>query len=114
MEKTLGVEDSIPKTIIKLSYKKRCILQQQCKRHTRIKTLVSGWEHSRLFKVKQSTEILEHAGELELSPTVIAFVFATSFSAMKCYKLRVETVCTMCTICARQRLHLEEGFLGEQ
>lgn len=72
------------------------------------------WEHSRLLKVKQSTEILEHAGELELSPTVIAFVFATSFSAMKCYKLRVETVCTMCTICARQRLHLEEGFLGEQ
>jgi 7-cyano-7-deazaguanine synthase in queuosine biosynthesis len=72
------------------------------------------WEHSRLLKVKQSTEILEHASELELSPTVIAFVFATSFSAMKCYKLRVETVCTMCTICARQRLHLEEGFLGEQ
>ncbi|HEU0145071.1 MAG TPA: hypothetical protein VFQ47_09825 [Nitrososphaera sp.] len=38
MEKTLGVEDSIPKTIIKLSYKKRCILlQQQCKKHTRIR-----------------------------------------------------------------------------
>lgn len=115
MEKTLGVEYSIPKTIIKLSYKKRCILQQQCKRHTRIKTLVSGDGSTvRLLKVKQSTEILEHAGELELSPTVIAFVFATSFSAMKCFKLRVETVCTMCTICARQRLHLEEGFLGEQ
>jgi hypothetical protein len=42
MEKTLGVEDSIPKSIIKLSYKKRCILQQQSERHTRIKMLISG------------------------------------------------------------------------
>ena len=62
-------------------------------------------DHSRLLKVKQSSEILEHASELELSPTVIAFVSATSFSAMECCKLRAEMVCT---ICARQRLHLEE------
>src|SRR5215207_8675306 len=107
MEKTLGVEDSIPKTIIKLSYKKSCILQWQCEGHTRIKMLASGDDddHSRLLKVKRSSEILEHASELRLSPTVIAFVSATSFSAMECCKLRVEMVCTVCT---RQRLHLGE------
>jgi hypothetical protein len=48
---------------------------------------------------------LEHANELELSPTVIVFVSATSFSAMECCKLRVEMVRT---IFARQSLHLEE------
>jgi CO dehydrogenase nickel-insertion accessory protein CooC1 len=42
MEKTLGVEDSIPKTIIKLSYKKSCIFQQQCERHGKIKMLACG------------------------------------------------------------------------
>ena len=64
-------------------------------------------DHSRLLKVKRSSEILEHANELELelSPTVIVFVSATSFSAMECCKLRVEMVRT---IFARQRLHLEE------
>jgi hypothetical protein len=62
-------------------------------------------DHSRLLKVKRSSEILEHANELELSPTVIVFVSATSFSAMECCKLRVEMVRT---IFARQRLHLVE------
>ena len=75
--------------------------------HTRIKMLTSGNDddHSRLLKVKQSSEILEPTNELELSPTVIVFVSATSFSAMECCKLRVEMVRT---IFARQRLHLEE------
>jgi hypothetical protein len=61
-------------------------------------------DDSRLSKAKRSSEI-EHASGLELSPTVIAFVFATSFSAMECCNLKFGIVCT---ICARQRLHLDE------
>lgn len=47
-------------------------------------------DHSRLVNAKRSSEILEHASRLELSPTVIAFIFATSFSAMECCKLELK------------------------